>query len=69
MALSTEQWDDTAHCGATINVHGPNGATIPCMIVDRCMGCAWGSIDLYPDAFAQLADLAEGRIQVTWDWA
>jgi expansin (peptidoglycan-binding protein) len=30
------------------------------------VGCAPGDIDVSPAAFAQLADMAEGRVDVTW---
>ncbi|KAF8192652.1 barwin-like endoglucanase [Mycena galopus ATCC 62051] len=35
-------------------------------IVDRCVGCAVGDIDLTPAAFAALADKSLGRTSVTW---
>lgn len=31
-AISTVIWDDSAHCGKVVNVHGPNGATIPVVV-------------------------------------
>ena len=67
-ALSTVNWDDTAHCGQKMKVTGPNGATIDAMVVDRCMGCLDHGLDLFQDAFAQLADPSVGRINVHWDW-
>jgi hypothetical protein len=27
-AISTQIWDNTAHCGGHISVHGPDGETI-----------------------------------------
>ncbi|RMJ26996.1 Allergen Asp [Aspergillus sp. HF37] len=52
---------DQADCGRTVTVrHGGNTATG--VVVDKCMGCDSTSIDLSRHFFAQIADLAEGRI-------
>jgi hypothetical protein len=40
--------------------------TIRVKIVDRCVGCAEGDIDLTPHAFELLADKALGRTSVEW---
>ncbi|KAJ7270734.1 RlpA-like double-psi beta-barrel-protein domain-containing protein-containing protein [Mycena haematopus] len=46
--------------------HG--GKSIQVQIVDRCVGCAEGDIDLTPAAFAALADMSLGRTSVTWQF-
>ena len=35
-------------------------------IVDRCPRCAPGDIDLSPEAFARIADIAQGRVPIAW---
>lgn len=42
--------------------------TIDITIVDRCVGCKAGDIDVSPAAFAKLAALEEGRVGVEWVW-
>ncbi|XP_055350683.1 papain inhibitor-like [Paramacrobiotus metropolitanus] len=44
------------------------GRQVKVKIVDKCDGCASGSIDLSPGAFQRLASLDTGRIRVTWDY-
>jgi hypothetical protein len=67
-ALSVQSWDSSAHCGACVNVHGPNGNTIKAMIVDKCPGCEANGLDLFEEAFAQIADPAQGRIDTQWEF-
>jgi hypothetical protein len=44
-----------------------NGKTVTGKVVDTCMGCAPGNIDLSPSLFNQLADPSAGRVGgVTW---
>jgi len=58
-------------CGKKISITAP-GATksITLTIVDRCAGCTkFGSMDLSPAAFNQLADPSVGRVPgMTWFW-
>ncbi|KAF4947975.1 hypothetical protein FGADI_9970 [Fusarium gaditjirri] len=49
-AFSGQKWDNSANCGACIEVTGPSG-TIKAMIVDKCPECGPGHLDLFPDAF------------------
>lgn len=37
-------------------------------IVDECPGCDTNHLDLFEDAFAELADTSEGVIDITWDY-
>ncbi|KAH8553931.1 RlpA-like double-psi beta-barrel-protein domain-containing protein-containing protein, partial [Umbelopsis sp. PMI_123] len=55
------------NCGKYAKVTGPNG-TVRVKIVDTCPPCAYGSLDLSPTAFEQIADLAAGRVPITWQW-
>lgn len=38
------------------------------MIVEQCPECPANGLDLFQDAFEQLADASEGIIQVQWEW-
>ncbi|GFF31118.1 expansin-YoaJ [Aspergillus udagawae] len=67
-ALSVDNWDSAAWCGACLSVVGPRGNSIKIMIVNQCPGtCGLNNIDLLPNGFQQLADLKVGRIDVKWD--
>ncbi|KAF2213113.1 carbohydrate-binding module family 63 protein [Cercospora zeae-maydis SCOH1-5] len=67
-ALSDSNWDGSEACGGCVEVTGPNGMKITAMVTDQCPGCGTNHLDLYPDAFSQLADPSEGIIDVTWDY-
>lgn len=54
-------------CGKTITAHGPKGS-VTVKIVDTCPGCANGDLDLSPAAFSKIADMAQGRVPITWDF-
>ncbi|KAF2654246.1 carbohydrate-binding module family 63 protein [Lophiostoma macrostomum CBS 122681] len=65
-ALSDSNWDNAGNCGACVSVTGPSGNSIKALIVDQCPGCGTNHLDLFPDAFAALADPSKGIIDVTW---
>ena len=56
-----------ANCGRKIRVSRADKSVVV-TVVDRCAGCKYGDIDLSRAAFAQLASLGEGRINVTWEF-
>ncbi|KAI0970146.1 riboflavine-aldehyde-forming enzyme [Xylaria arbuscula] len=58
----------TGNCGKTIKIH-KDGKTATAKVVDKCPGCATGSIDVSPAVFKQLANLDQGRVKVTWEFA
>ena len=66
-ALSDSNWDDGANCGVCVSVTGPDGNKIKAMVVDQCPGCGPNHLDLYPEAFAELAEPSKGVINVSWD--
>ncbi len=66
-ALSDSNWADASNCGTCLQVTGPNGNKITAMVVDQCPGCGQNHLDLFPDAFQQLADPSKGVIPVSWD--
>jgi expansin (peptidoglycan-binding protein) len=56
-----------SNCGRFISVKGPKGS-VNVKVVDTCPGCAHGALDLSPAAFAQIADLSQGRVTINWSW-
>lgn len=67
-ALSDSNWNGAGNCGGCVSVKGPNGKSITAMITDQCPGCGTNHLDLYEDAFTQLAQKSAGIIDVTWDY-
>jgi expansin len=64
-AVNQAQYDTAALCGGCATVNGPNGS-VTVRLVDRCPECQPGHLDLSPEAFQQIADLAAGRVDITW---
>jgi expansin len=64
-ALNAPDWGGSSLCGACAEVTGPKG-TVTIRIVDQCPGCKTGDLDLSPQAFGKIADMAAGRVPITW---
>jgi expansin (peptidoglycan-binding protein) len=64
-AMNAEEYDNAAYCGAYLHVIGPKGA-VTVRVVDLCPECQMGHLDLSREAFAQIADLPLGRVNITW---
>jgi expansin (peptidoglycan-binding protein) len=64
-AMNAEEYNNAAVCGAYVHVTGPKGVTT-IRIVDLCPECKAGHLDLSREAFAQIADLPQGRVPITW---
>ncbi|KAI8577335.1 hypothetical protein K450DRAFT_252669 [Umbelopsis ramanniana AG] len=56
------------NCGRKVAIKGPKGS-VTVTILDTCPGCASGDIDMSPAAFDKIADEAQGRVPITWNWA
>ncbi|KKY32464.1 putative allergen asp f7 [Diaporthe ampelina] len=74
VAMSSEtmgsQSNGNPMCGKTIKIYNnANGKTSTGIIRDKCPGCKKGSIDVSQKLFEELADLADGRIDISWNWA
>jgi expansin (peptidoglycan-binding protein) len=67
-ALSDSNWSTAYECGACVAVTGPNGKTITAMVTDQCPGCGTNHLDLYEDAFPNLAPKSAGIINVSWSY-
>jgi len=64
-AMNADEYNHAAVCGAYVHVTGPKGE-VTVRIVDECMGCDAGDLDLSEEAFGQIADLPQGRVSITW---
>ncbi|WCN80138.1 expansin EXLX1 family cellulose-binding protein [Micromonospora sp. LH3U1] len=65
VALGSSAYSGAAACGSYLDVTGPKG-TVRVMVMDQCAGCGPGKIDLSDEAFAKIADRAQGIAQVTY---
>ncbi|MBM0234007.1 hypothetical protein JNW91_20465 [Micromonospora sp. STR1_7] len=65
VALGTSEYAGAAACGSYLDVSGPKG-TVRVMVIDQCGGCTPGKIDLSDEAFARIADRAQGIAPVTY---
>ncbi|MEM7031804.1 MAG: expansin EXLX1 family cellulose-binding protein [Chloroflexota bacterium] len=64
-AMNAEEYDNAAVCGAYVDVNGPEGAVMV-RIVDLCPECKAGHLDLSREAFGEIAELVQGRVDITW---
>jgi expansin (peptidoglycan-binding protein) len=65
-ALPAAEYASAARCGSYVQITGPHGATVRVKVVDQCPDCAAGHIDLSEAAFAKLAPLSAGLIDVSY---
>ncbi|KAL3463976.1 RlpA-like double-psi beta-barrel-protein domain-containing protein-containing protein [Aspergillus heterothallicus] len=68
VAFSGEAWDDAANCGRCVSVTGPSGNSVKAMIVDKCPECAPTHLDLFQEAFTELAPASEGVIDISFTY-
>ncbi|HEY5934469.1 MAG TPA: expansin EXLX1 family cellulose-binding protein [Kofleriaceae bacterium] len=64
-AINGVDYDNAKWCGACLAVTGPDGE-VTVRVVDQCPGCAKGDLDLSREAFAKIAPLSAGRVDITW---
>jgi len=64
-ALSPPEYGSAAACGGYLQVSGPDGS-VRVKVIDQCPECAAGHIDLSEAAFAKLAPLSAGLVNVTY---
>jgi expansin (peptidoglycan-binding protein) len=64
-AMNADEYDHASYCGAYLHVEGPKGAIIV-RVIDLCPECQAGHLDLSREAFAEIADLYLGRVDITW---
>ncbi len=64
-AMNHVDYAGSGSCGTCVTIAGPKGR-VTVRVVDRCGDCPEGNIDLSPSAFAQIADLPQGIVPITW---
>jgi expansin (peptidoglycan-binding protein) len=67
VALSPSEYNSAAACGGYMTVTGPDGS-VTVQVIDQCPECATGHIDLSEPAFAKLAPLGAGLINVHYQY-
>lgn len=66
-AMNTTDYETSKACGAHVLVRAANGASVTVRITNECPSpCAPGQIDLSRQAFAELAALSTGELDITW---
>jgi len=63
VALPPAEYDSAAACGGYLTVTGPDGS-VTVQVIDQCPDCATGHIDLSEPAFADIAPLSAGLVNV-----
>ncbi|GAB7327119.1 hypothetical protein MBLNU13_g11037t1 [Cladosporium sp. NU13] len=66
-AMSLADNGDKQACGKCINVHY-QGKSVKVQVLDKCVGCPQGALDLWAGAFEVLAPLDTGVIQASWEF-
>jgi expansin (peptidoglycan-binding protein) len=67
VALSPAEYASAGGCGGYLEVTGPDGS-VRVKVIDQCPECATGHIDLSETAFARLAPLSAGLINVHYTY-
>jgi expansin (peptidoglycan-binding protein) len=68
VALQTTMYAGSAWCGACVKVQGPKG-NVTVRVVDSCPTCENANhIDLSQQAFAKIAEVSAGRVDVKWQF-
>lgn len=62
-AIGDAHFAGGAACGAHIEIRAPGRPPVTVQVTNRCPECGPGHLDLWPDAFAQLAPLAKGVVR------
>ncbi|KAI1815281.1 RlpA-like double-psi beta-barrel-protein domain-containing protein-containing protein [Poronia punctata] len=76
VAISTALFDpqtpngnpnNNALCGRQIQINR-DGRSVVVAVEDRCVGCAENDLDVPVAIFQQLANVDDGRVDMTWHW-
>jgi hypothetical protein len=65
VALPPPEYGAAVACGSYLQVTGPDGS-VTVEVVDQCPECQAGHIDLSEQAFARIAPLSAGLVQVSY---
>ncbi|KAG9015759.1 hypothetical protein FRB93_012324 [Tulasnella sp. JGI-2019a] len=67
IALDAALYQKSKACGKWITIQNTNTKkSARGYIVDECPSCGWGSLDLSPSLFSQLAPQSEGVVPISW---
>jgi expansin len=66
VAMSPSEYNSAGSCGSYLEVTGPHGGKVRVEVIDQCPECKAGHIDLSFAAFAKLAPLKAGLINVSY---
>jgi expansin (peptidoglycan-binding protein) len=66
-AMNQTDYLNSRACGACAQITGPLGE-ITVRIVDRCPECPKGDVDLSREAFAEIAEIPQGRVDIRWKY-
>jgi expansin (peptidoglycan-binding protein) len=66
-AMNAVDYAGSAVCGSCVRIDGPDGS-VDVRIVDQCPECPQGDIDLSPEAFAEIAAIEQGRVDIEWTY-
>jgi expansin (peptidoglycan-binding protein) len=64
-AMDAPEYAGSAVCGECVAITGPKGK-LTVRIVDKCPECPAGHLDLSAEAFAKIANPADGKVKITW---
>jgi hypothetical protein len=68
-AYSTGNPNTNPLCGKSVTIRGKDGASHQAKVVDRCVGCLEGDLDLSHEFFNTVTSNGNGRVSGTsWTW-
>jgi hypothetical protein len=69
-AYSTGNPNTNPLCGKYVSIQGKDGQTHQAKVVDRCVGCVEGDLDLSHEFFNAVTSNGDGRVSgMSWSWA
>jgi len=66
-AMNAVDYENSKVCGSCVEITGPK-RNLTIKIVDLCPECKKGDIDLSLEAFTQIANQEDGRVDITWKY-
>jgi len=67
VAISSAIYDGGAHCFDLVEISS-GGKSVQAQVVDECPSCNANDLDLSPATFEKFAPLAQGEIDITWEF-
>jgi len=57
-------------CGQMVNIQTTTGGSVQAKVVDRCVGCKEGDLDMTLPLFNKVTNNGDGRVGgIQWSWA